>query len=116
MYQYVEARDRLSRPKKDSMRFPTVFRQPLIRGHVPRLRPPVGRDQRGRRRSAAIPPNELSLENVTECAHLEQHIASCNTIAALLWKPSNPPTALGSMLIRNSEKCVFPSRAGYLLS
>ena len=29
IYQYIEARDRFVWPKKNSMRFPTVFRHPL---------------------------------------------------------------------------------------
>ena len=49
-----------------------------------------GRDKRGRRRSAAIPPNELSRGNVgnarrhiATCGKLSQHVATCahlNTI------------------------------------
>ena len=50
-----------------------------------------GQDKRGRRRSAALPPNEPSWENVgnmrqnvAPCPHLKQSIAKCMESVALL--------------------------------
>ena len=45
-----------------------------------------GQDKRGRRGSAAIPPNELSRENV--CSTL-QNVASCGNVCALKSKYGN---------------------------
>ena len=39
-----------------------------------------GQDKRDRRRSAAIPANELSWENVRKCSNLLQHVTTCGNM------------------------------------
>ena len=53
-----------------------------------------GQDKRGRRRSATIPPNQLSRENVSnilhnvvKCDEILQNVSKCGNLCALkLWR------------------------------